>query len=390
MADALLARRPPADVSGGRLLAEVVSRARRRRRVLRTRGPAQARRCVRTDEEHGRAAPLGALTDECTRAELRPLLEAGEIPVLGGFIGSAANGATTTLGRGGSDYTAALVGAALGSREIQIWTDVTGFLTADPRVVAGARRIERLSYAEAAELAYFGAKVLHPQDDPAGGGAPDPGAHLQLARAGGGEHADRRPRASPRRAGCKAIAHKPGITICSVSSARMLGAYGFLRALFEVFARHRTSVDVVTTSEVSVSLSLDDTDALPRIVEDLEALGDGAAWRAATPSSAWWARGCAATPGVAGRVFGALADINVGLISQGASEHQPHLRRGGGAGRGGGAAAARGVLRIVNRSVCLQSTSPSQPQLHQQDRYDEVEALLGLYTSCSGELLCCC
>ncbi len=108
-----------------------------------------ARACIRTNEEHGRAAPFMERTVEETRRTLPPLFTVGEVPVLGGFIGSAETGATTTLGRGGSDYTAALTGAALEAREIQIWTDVTGFLTADPRVVPHARRIKRMSYEEA-------------------------------------------------------------------------------------------------------------------------------------------------------------------------------------------------------------------------------------------------
>src|SRR5436309_9757971 len=122
-----------------------------------------ARRCIVTDESPGRATPDPAATAARTRAELVPLLDGGMIPVLGGYIGASTAGVTTTLGRGGSDYTAALVGAALGAGEIQIWTDVSGVQTADPRVVRGARTIPSLSYAEAAELAYFGAKVLHPK-----------------------------------------------------------------------------------------------------------------------------------------------------------------------------------------------------------------------------------
>src|SRR5262249_31565481 len=189
-----------------------------------------------------------------------------------GFIGSTARGVTTTLGRGGSDYSAALVGAALDAREIQIWTDVTGVLTADPRIVPEARTIPLLSYQEAAELAYFGAKVLHPKTiQPAvdasipvrvcNSRAPNEDGTLIVAES----------EAAPQTV--KAIAHKNGITTVQVTSARMLGAYGFLRALFEVFDRYRTAVDVVTTSEVSVSLSIDDASALPELITDLEQLG---------------------------------------------------------------------------------------------------------------------
>lgn len=276
-----------------------------------------ARRCVITSEEHGRAAPLQELTARHTRAELGPILEAREVPVLGGFIGVAPSGATTTLGRGGSDYSAALIGAALEAREIQIWTDVTGFLTADPRVVPAARNIARLSYTEAAELAFFGAKVLHPKTI-------QPAVERRIpvrvlnSREPRAEGTRIDHHAVPSPTGIKAIAHKPGITVVQVSSARMLGTYGFLRALFEVFERHRTAVDVVTTSEVSVSLSLDDTTALPAIVQELGEFGsvqveEGKAIVCVV------GEGLHARPGIAARVFRTLTDINIAMISQGAS-----------------------------------------------------------------------
>src|SRR5262245_54615728 len=120
-----------------------------------------ARRALVTDAEHAGAAPDMIETCERTRAEIAPLIRSA-VAVLGGFIGSTANGVTTTLGRGGSDYSAAIFGACLGVDEIQIWTDVDGMLTADPRIVQPPRVVPRLSFAEASELAYFGAKVLHP------------------------------------------------------------------------------------------------------------------------------------------------------------------------------------------------------------------------------------
>jgi aspartate kinase len=289
--------------------------------VLRTQGLASetvdARRCLVTDAEHTSAAPLQEETERHTRAELEPLLAGAAIPVLGGFVGATQSGETTTLGRGGSDYSAAVFGAALHASEIQIWTDVTGVLTADPRVVPSARTVPRMSYAEAAELAYFGAKVLHPKTILP---AVVRGIPVRICNS-------RRPEAddtviyfeaeeSPRTV--KAIAHKTGVSIVHVTSARMLGAHGFLRRLFEVFDRHATSVDVVTTSEVSVSMSVEDTSAVEEIVADLLpfaavvveprraiicVVGEGLRW----------------TPGVAGRVFSTISDINVLLISQGAS-----------------------------------------------------------------------
>ena len=276
-----------------------------------------ARRCVITDETHGRATPLPAETERHTRAELVPLLEAALVPVLGGYIAATPSGRTTTLGRGGSDYTAALVGAALAAREIQIWTDVSGVLTADPRVVPGARPIPRLSYAEAAELAYFGAKVLHPKTiEPATARRIPVRICNSLAPDDPGTVVAAEPAVWP--GAVKAIAHKTGITVLQIASTRMLGAYGFLRALFEVFDRHRTVVDVVTTSEVSVSLTLEDARALPAIVSELRALGEVSV----EPHRAIVCvvgEGLRTTPGIAARIFSTVQDINVSLISQGAS-----------------------------------------------------------------------
>jgi aspartate kinase len=276
-----------------------------------------ARECVRTDGAHTRAAPLRRETDACTQEKILPCLAEGLVPVLGGFIGSTLDGATTTLGRGGSDFTAALVGAALRSSEIEIWTDVNGFLTADPRVVPEARTIGHLSYAEAAELAYFGAKVLHPRTIQP---AVEMGLPVRICNSrqpgAAGTIIDGRREPSPQ--GIKAIAHKRGVTVVQVSSARMLGAYGFLRALFEVFDRHRTPVDIVATSEVSVSLTVEDTWALPAIMTDLAALGD-AHQESGYAIVCVVGEGLRSTPGVAARVFGALQGVNISMISQGAS-----------------------------------------------------------------------
>jgi aspartate kinase len=276
-----------------------------------------ARECVITNDEHGCAVPSMDKTFSATRSTLLPFLDAGSVPVLGGFIGSTTKGRTTTLGRGGSDYTAALIGAALNAREIQIWTDVTGVLTADPRVAPAAQTVERMSYGEAAELAYFGAKVLHPKTiQPAiedcipvricNSHAPDQIGTLVCAQT----------ETTPRTV--KAIAHKTGVTTVQITSARMLGAYGFLRALFEVFERHRTVVDVVTTSEVSVSLSLDDATALPAIVDELSELGTVRVEKSCAIICVV-GEGLRGTPGIAARVFSTISDINVTLISQGAS-----------------------------------------------------------------------
>jgi len=299
------------EILSSALLAEVLNRHGIKARQV------DARRCIITDDEHTSAAPLLTETFSRTENELRPLIEAGVVPVLGGFIGATVDGATTTLGRGGSDYTAALIGAALNAREIQIWTDVTGVLTADPRVVPEAQSIERLSYSEAAELAYFGAKVLHPKTIQPAIENSIP-VRICNSRAPHERGTLVGPDTETSLRTVKAIAHKTGVTTVQISSARMLGAYGFLRALFEVFDRHRTVVDVVTTSEVSVSLSLDDDSALPAIVKELEQLGTVRVERGRAIICVV-GEGLRGTPGIAARVFSTISDINVTLISQGAS-----------------------------------------------------------------------
>jgi aspartate kinase len=225
-----------------------------------------------TDDAYTRAEPQpDAIADSC-RAQIVPVVRAGRVPVLGGFIGSArGTGVTTTLGRGGSDYSASLVGAALKADAIEIWTDVDGMLTADPRVVPDARPIERIGFDEASELASFGAKVLHPNTIA-------PAVRLGIPVLVLNSH---RPEGkgtvitfeAPRRS-VTAIAGKTDVTLIKVGSSRMLLTEGFLRELFDVFERHRTSVDVVATSEVSVSLTIDDASRLDTLLTDLRALGD--------------------------------------------------------------------------------------------------------------------
>jgi aspartate kinase len=276
-----------------------------------------ARRCIITDDDHGCATPLMTETVRNTRSQLESLLASGCVPVLGGFIGATVDGVTTTLGRGGSDYTAALIGAALEAKEIQIWTDVPGVLTADPRLVANARTVPHLSFEEAAELAYFGAKVLHPKTlHP----AIERDIPVRICNSRAHEGGSTLVVGESKRSSetVKAIAHKTGVTTIQVTSTRMLGAYGFLRALFEVFAEHKTAVDVVTTSEVSVSLSLDDTTSLSEIVAELEKLGTVSVEENRAILCVV-GEGLRTTPGIAARIFSTISDINVSLISQGAS-----------------------------------------------------------------------
>jgi len=276
-----------------------------------------SRRLIVTDEEYGAAMPIWNETENLIQLELQPLIDASEIPVLGGFIAASRGGETTVLGRGGSDYSSALVGAALRAREIQIWTDVTGVLTCDPRICPEARTLKTLSYEEAAELAYFGAKVLHPKTI-------QPAVDLQIPLRVCNSHqpAERgtmilpQAQSTPRKV--KSIAYKKGITILHITSARMLGAYGFMSAIFQIFERHRTVIDVVTTSEVSVSLTLDNTDSLEAVVKDLQRIGTVEI----EPQQAVVCvvgSGLRDTSGVAAQIFAAIADFNISLISHGAS-----------------------------------------------------------------------
>ncbi len=271
-----------------------------------------SRQVIVTDERHTMAAPLYAETNEKLAATVW-----GDISVMGGFIGATRAGVTSTLGRGGSDFTASIVGAGVGAREIQIWTDVDGMLTCDPTVLPGGRRVKSMSFAEAAELAYFGAKVLHPSTV-----LPAVEKNIPVLILN-----SRRPQVSGTRitaegpqteSVAKSIACKKNITLVNVQSSRMLMAHGFLRRIFEVFDRFETPVDMIATSEVSVSLTIDNAAKMERIAEELREfaeveieqeqalvclVGDNIRWQ----------------KGVAGRVFGALSDVNVRMISQGAS-----------------------------------------------------------------------
>lgn len=276
-----------------------------------------ARRLIITDDEHGSASPIFDETNTLVQLELNPLINNGEVPIMGGFIAAARNGETTTLGRGGSDFSAAIVGAALNAKEIQIWTDVTGVLTCDPRIVPEAKTLPVLSYEEAAELSYFGAKVLHPktilpavdQNIPVrvcNSREPDADGTMVLAKT------------EPSPNLIKSIAHKKGITILRITSARMLGAYGFMSMLFQTFERYRTVIDVVATSEVSVSLTIDSTHALEPVVNELKRFGEVEV-ETGNAVVCVVGDGLRSTPGVAAKIFTTIQDINVSLVSHGAS-----------------------------------------------------------------------
>lgn len=227
-----------------------------------------SRQVLVTDAEHSAAVPDMDATTERAQALVAPRTAAGQVPVMGGFIGATPAGVTTTLGRGGSDYSAAIFGACLDVDEIQIWTDVDGMLTADPRVVADPVLVPQLSFAEASELAYFGAKVLHPSTILPAVAKNIPVRILNSRRPEvKGTMITAEGRSGP--GTLTALACKRGVTVIDITSTRMLMAHGFLRRLFEVFERFKTPVDVVTTSEVSVSVTIDNTRRIDDIISNL-------------------------------------------------------------------------------------------------------------------------
>ncbi|HEX4164282.1 MAG TPA: lysine-sensitive aspartokinase 3 [Bryobacteraceae bacterium] len=275
-----------------------------------------ARRVIFTDDRFTEARPLFDESFAALAERVTPVAESFVV-VMGGFIGSTLNNQTTTLGRGGSDFSASIVGAGVGAEEIQIWTDVDGMLTADPRIIPGGHRVKSLSFAEAAEMAYFGAKVLHPATVVPAVEKNIPVVILNSCRP---EIAGTRITASsaPSRNPVKSISCKRAVTIVNIRSTRMLMAHGFLRRIFEVFDRHSTSVDMVTTSEVSVSLTLDSSDHLPAIAAELRQFAD-VTIEANQALICLVGENIRHTPGIAGRAFEVLSTVNIRMISQGAS-----------------------------------------------------------------------
>ncbi len=275
-----------------------------------------SRKVIVTDHRHTQAAP--DLDESYARlsAAIPPLVE-NHVVVMGGFIAATPEGIATTLGRGGSDFTASIVGAGIAAEEIQIWTDVDGMLTADPNVVPNGHRVKIISFAEAAELAYFGAKVLHPSTVLP---AMDRNIPVLILNS-------RRPHVDGTRIVAaavsttnlvKSIACKSKVTVLNIHAARMFMAHGFMRRIFEVFDRYHTSVDMIATSEVNVSLTMDQSEHLGEIVQDLRefsevSVEENEAIICIVGDNIRY------TPGVAARVFTALGGINVRMISQGAS-----------------------------------------------------------------------
>ncbi len=277
-----------------------------------------ARTCIITDSTYGKAAPQEAEIETALLANVLPLIEAGQTPVMGGFIGSNAQGITTTLGRGGSDYTAALVGGGLHAGAIEIWTDVNGIMTTDPRICPDALRVKTISFEEAAELAYFGAKVLHPATILPAVQKSIP-VWVLNSRNPSNEGTKITAVAPHCSSPFKSIAAKKKLTIIDIVASRMLMAHGFLKAVFDVFDKYHCAIDMVSTSEVSISVTVDSNEQLPAICDELSKIAD-VKYEGHKALVCMVGEDIRGHNGIAGRVFSAISHVNVRMISQGASE----------------------------------------------------------------------
>ena len=277
-----------------------------------------AREVIITDSEFQKAAPLDDLIEKRAQEKLISLIEQRKVPVMGGFIASNEAGITTTLGRGGSDYTGALVGGALNAEAIEIWTDVDGIMTTDPRICPDALRVKVISFEEAAELAYFGAKVLHPATI-----LPAVKKNIPVLVLNSRNPKNEGTRIIPLAPHCKSpfksIAVKKKLSIIDVVASRMLMTHGYLSQIFAIFDKHKCVVDMVSTSEVSVSLTVDSNAELPAIAADLEKLAD-VKYEPRKALICLVGEDIRGKNGMAAQVFNAVRHINVRMISQGASE----------------------------------------------------------------------
>ena len=277
-----------------------------------------AREVILTDSQFQKAIPIDAAIEKRANQKVRSLIEEGRVPVMGGFIASNEAGITTTLGRGGSDFTGALIGGALAADAIEIWTDVDGIMTSDPRVCPDALRVKVISFEEAAELAYFGAKVLHPATI-----LPAVKKNIPVLVLNSKNPSNEGTRIVSLAPHCKSpfksIAVKKKLSIIDVVASRMLMTHGYLKAIFDIFDKHQTAVDMVSTSEVSVSLTVDSNEKLPLIAADLSKLAD-VKYEGKKALVCMVGEDIRGQNGMAAQVFGAIRHINVRMISQGASE----------------------------------------------------------------------
>jgi len=277
-----------------------------------------ARDVIVTDSQFQKAIPQDDLIEKRAAEKVRPLVNQGKVPVMGGFIASNEAGITTTLGRGGSDFTGALVGGALSAEAIEIWTDVDGIMTSDPRVCPDALRVKVISFEEAAELAYFGAKVLHPATI-----LPAVKKNIPVLVLNSRNPSNEGTRITSLAPHCsspfKSIAVKKKLSIIDVVASRMLMTHGYLKSIFDIFDKHQCPVDMVSTSEVSVSLTVDSNEKLPAIAADLSKLAD-VKYEGKKALVCLVGEDIRGQSGIAAQVFAAVRHVNVRMISQGASE----------------------------------------------------------------------
>jgi aspartate kinase len=275
-----------------------------------------ARTCIITDAKHGQANPVWDVTNENLQQALGPLLQAHCVPVLGGFISSTPDGVATTLGRGGSDFTAAIVGAALNASRVEIWTDVDGVMTTDPKLCPDARVIRKMSFDEAAELAHFGAKVLHPATL-APAMREDIPVYVLNSRQpeGNGTEILAHPDTAPR---VRAITAKRNVAAVEVELPRGMDSE-LLSSVFAAFDQHSCPVDVMATSQHRVSLLVPCASALPQIASELKNLAE-VKWENHKALVCLVGENIRRQPEVASRVFGAVSDMDVRVMCQGASD----------------------------------------------------------------------
>lgn len=272
--------------------------------------------CVVTDNKHGQASPLWEQTNDRVQEMLGPLLQAGSVPVMGGFIAATEDGVPTTLGRGGSDFTASIVGAALGASRVEIWTDVDGVMTTDPKLCSDARVIRKMGFEEAAELAHFGAKVLHPATL-----APAMKENIPVyvlnSRRPEGEGTEIVARAhNGKRVG--AITAKRNVAAVDISLSRSIDSE-LLGKVFEAFDRHHCHVDIMATGMSRISFLVGSTAAMPAIAADLKGFAE-LKWENHKALICLIGEDIRRQPEVAGRVFATVSGMDVRVLCQSASD----------------------------------------------------------------------
>lgn len=275
-----------------------------------------AHACIVTDTRHGQANPLWEQTNERLLATVDPLVHAGRVPVLGGFIAATEDGIPTTLGRGGSDFTASIVGAALGAARVEIWTDVDGVMTTDPKLCADARIIRKMSFEEAAELAHFGAKVLHPATL-APAMREDIPVYVLNSRRPEGEGTEIVSRAQNGKR-VSAITAKRNVVAVDISLSRSIDS-DLLAEVFEAFDRHHCPVDVMATGMSRISFLVSSTAALPAIAAELKRFAD-LKWENHKALICLIGEDIRRQPEVAGRVFATVSGMDVRVLCQSASD----------------------------------------------------------------------